>query len=57
MILIKYAGDKRYEGSDTQVVTHDQDGMRATISTLSLTQSVQISDEIEDADVVGIDEA
>ena len=31
--------------------------MRATISTLSLTQSVQISDEIEDADVVGIDEA
>ena len=31
--------------------------MKATISTLSLTQSVKNSDEFEGADVVGIDEA
>ena len=57
VVLVKYAKDQRYDGSDTQVITHDQNGMKATISTLSLTHSIQNSDEFEDADVVGIDEA
>lgn len=51
-ILIKYAGDNRYDDSDAMIVTHDHIKYEA----VACSELVQLNNFIQDYDVICIDE-
>ena len=56
VLLVKHQADMRYKGSESRVVTHDQNSRKAQLSTDDLTRD--LTDEIlSNYDVLGIDEA
>lgn len=57
VVLIKHKNDKRYDGSESCVVTHDQRKREARLILAELDYSLFEEPVYREADVIGIDEA